>query len=60
MAELEAALPNFREPIRLLHNALALGEASLGPVRVPPMLLLGPPGAGKTLFSHYRFGPQID
>ena len=52
LADLEAALPNFREPIRLLHNALALGEASHAPVRVPPMLLLGPPGVGKTLFSH--------
>ena len=52
MAGLEAALPNFREPISLLRNALALGEVSRGPVRVPPMLLLGPPGVGKTLFSH--------
>ena len=52
MAELEAAMPNFREPINLLRNALALGEVSKGPVRVPPMLLLGLPGVGKTLFSH--------
>ena len=52
IAELEAALPNFREPVNLLRNALALGEASRGPVRVPPMLLLGPAGVGKTLFSH--------
>ena len=52
MAELEAAMPNFTEPINLLRNALALGEVSKGPMRVPPMLLLGPPGVGKTLFSH--------
>ena len=52
IAELEAALPNFHEPICLLRNALALAELTLGPVRVPPMLLLGPPGVGKTLFSH--------
>ena len=52
VAELEVALPNFREPINLLRNALALGEASRGTVRMPPMLLLGPPGVGKTLFSH--------
>lgn len=49
--ELEAALPNFREPIRLLRNTLALADATGVPARVPPMLLLGPPGVGKTHFS---------
>jgi ATP-dependent Lon protease len=52
LAELEAALPHFQAPIRLLRNTLALAEATSRPVRVPPMLLLGPPGVGKTYFSH--------
>ena len=46
IAKLEANLPHFREPTRLLRNALALAEATQQPVRVPPMLLLGPPGVG--------------
>ena len=49
---LEASLPHFREPIRLLRNSLALGDATQRPVRIPPMLLLGPPGVGKTYFTH--------
>ena len=49
---LDAALPHFREPIRLLRNSLALADATQRPVRVPPMLLLGPPGVGKTHFTH--------
>ncbi len=52
MAELEAALPHFREPIRLLRNSLALADATRRPLRIPPMLLLGPPGIGKTYFTH--------
>lgn len=52
LASLEATLPNFREPIALLRDTLALAEVASGGVRVPPMLLLGPPGIGKTLFSH--------
>lgn len=50
--ELEASLPHFRAPIRLLRNTLALADATGQPVRVPPMLLLGPPGVGKTYFTH--------
>lgn len=52
METLEASLPHFREPIRLLRNSLALADATRRPVRVPPMLLLGPPGVGKTYFTH--------
>jgi DNA replication protein DnaC len=52
IAKLEANLPHFREPTRLLRNALALAEATQQPVRVPPMLLLGPPGVGKTHYTH--------
>ena len=52
MDQLEASLPHFREPIRLLRNSLALADATKRPVRVPPMLLLGPPGIGKTYFTH--------
>ncbi|HEX7499550.1 MAG TPA: AAA family ATPase [Polyangia bacterium] len=52
IAGLETAPPHFREPTRLLRNALALAEATKRPVRVPPMLLRGPPGVGKTFFSH--------
>ena len=49
---LEAALPNFRDPVGLLRDTLALAEVAKSGVRIPPMLLLGPPGIGKTYFSH--------
>jgi ATP-dependent Lon protease len=52
MDQLEGSLPHFREPIRLLRNSLALADATKRPVRVPSMLLLGPPGIGKTYFTH--------
>lgn len=52
LAALEAALPHFREPIAYVRRTLALAEATGKPVRVPPMLLLGPPGVGKTHFTH--------
>lgn len=50
--ELESVLPHFRQPIRSLRNALALAEATGTPPRIAPQLLLGPPGVGKTLYSH--------
>lgn len=48
---LELEMPHFRGPLRLLKHTLALAEVAPRPVRIPPMLLLGPPGVGKTHFS---------
>lgn len=49
--QIEAEMPNFRAPIQLVRNTLNLIETTDRPIRVPPMLLVGPPGLGKTLFS---------
>lgn len=49
--KLEAEMPNFRAPIKLIRNALRLSDIARLPPRIPPLLLLGPPGVGKTLFS---------
>lgn len=49
---LEAALPNFAHPLALLRDTLSLAEVTAAPVRIPPMLLLGGPGIGKSYFSH--------
>ncbi|HEU4460877.1 MAG TPA: AAA family ATPase [Methylibium sp.] len=51
LADLEARMPNFRAPVALVRNALRLAEVTNTPTRIPPLLLLGPPGVGKTLFS---------
>lgn len=48
---LEDYMPNFVKPLRIVRNALAMAEATGKPVRIPPLLLLGPPGVGKTYFS---------
>jgi ATP-dependent Lon protease len=50
--DLHDALPNFAGPVRALRNALALAEATKTAPRMAPQLLLGPPGVGKTLYSH--------
>lgn len=48
---LGARLPNFAKPIRIVRNALAMAVATGKAVRIPPLLLIGPPGVGKTYFS---------
>ena len=49
--QLEASLPHFGAPITALRHALALAEATETVPKVTPMLLLGPPGIGKSYFS---------
>lgn len=49
--DLAMRMPNFKVVIERVRHALALAEATGAPPRIPPLLLLGPPGVGKTLFS---------
>jgi ATP-dependent Lon protease len=55
---LEAALPHMRTPIEALRKAYALADASREAPRVPPILLLGAPGVGKTHFAQ-RVGAML-
>ena len=51
MAHLYDELPNFAEVLDDLRRQLALCEHSADPLEITPMLLLGPPGIGKTHFA---------
>lgn len=44
--------PNFRAPLRLIRNRVAMAATLKKPVRIPPILLVGAPGVGKTYFTH--------
>lgn len=48
---LKASHPHFGTVIDFVANQLELAKVSKRPVRIPPMLLSGPPGVGKTHFS---------
>lgn len=50
--EIDHAQPNFARVVDVVRNCLIMGRVTGKPVRVPPILLLGPPGVGKTYFTH--------
>lgn len=47
---LEQSHPHFSEVIQFVADRISLQKASRRPVRIPPMMLFGPPGVGKTHF----------
>ncbi len=51
MASLYAQLPNFTEVLDDVRRHVALAQDSRDGLEVTPMLLLGPPGIGKTHFA---------
>lgn len=51
MATLYDQLPNFGEPLDDLRRHVALSQDSQDALELTPMLLLGPPGVGKTHFA---------
>lgn len=51
MAHLYDELPNFREVLDDVKRQLALCQDSRDALEIQPMLLLGPPGVGKTHFA---------
>jgi ATP-dependent Lon protease len=48
---LERAVPHFKEPIRFIRNVWAVAELHKDPIGIPPILLVGEPGIGKSYFA---------
>lgn len=48
--ELEKSFPNFSEVTDMLKGIQAL-SSDTGMLKIPPIMLLGPPGLGKTMFA---------
>ena len=48
---LEVQMPNFSRVIEHIRNHLVLLKLTRAPLALPPLLLLGPPGVGKTHFA---------
>lgn len=57
--DLAVELPAFRAAIEVVLHALALSDATAVPPSIPPLLLLGPPGVGKSYFCR-RLAETLD
>ncbi len=51
LEQLGAASPNFAAVTRLVLRAAHLSSVTGCPLRIPPVLMLGPPGTGKTRYA---------
>jgi DNA polymerase III delta prime subunit len=51
LASLEQRHPNFKDVVRYIRGETALASAADMPPRFTPILLVGPPGIGKTVFA---------
>jgi ATP-dependent Lon protease len=51
MEHLYEELPNFQNVLDHVRRSVALVQDSTDGLEIPPMLLLGPPGIGKTHFA---------
>ncbi|MFT3897183.1 MAG: AAA family ATPase [Thermomonas sp.] len=51
LERLESAFPNFRQAIHQIRLLLTLEKAGRNLLRLPPLLLVGEPGVGKTYFA---------
>ncbi|MEJ8811765.1 AAA family ATPase [Variovorax ureilyticus] len=52
LARLVSEMPNFAPVVEAIGRALALADLTGRPPVLPPILLLGAPGVGKTHFTH--------
>ena len=50
MADLRAGFPHFEDVIGQIHDHLLLASRGDGSFSLPPLLMAGPPGTGKTFF----------
>ena len=52
LQQLERGFPHFKRVLKLIHNQIKLAERTKRTLKLPPMLLLGEAGVGKTEFTH--------